>query len=152
GGAVAAAPPSPAPPAPDPTTPHRFAAAPGGQPTPPPVTAAPVAPAALPSAVAGFARARAIAAEPQLPLPAPLPALSQPRSNSGLARFLGAWGGRTLWNQRGREVMLIVLSVDERAGTAEVLLAGNLGNPRTFSDGLSAGFERARARYEFGKL
>ncbi|MBW8270867.1 hypothetical protein, partial [Caldovatus aquaticus] len=97
-------------------------------------------------------RARAGAAERRIPLPADLPALTQARSGSGLARFLGAWGGPTLWNELGRDLLLIVLSVDEAARTAEVLLAGNLGNPRTFSDGLRPGFERARARYEFGKL
>jgi hypothetical protein len=150
GGTVAAAPPPAPRPVPEPAQPQRLAA-PGGQPAPPPA-ATPAAPAALPSAAAGFTVARAIAAERQIPLPAALPAPTQPRSTSGLGRFLGAWGGRTMWNQLGREVLLIVLAVDENAGTAEVLLAGNLGNPGTFSDGLSPGFERARARYQFGKL
>ncbi len=158
GGAVlAASPPSPSAPAPVPAQPEPSAAqqrlAAAASPTPP-ATAAPVSPAAAtPSAGAsGFARVRAVAAERQIPLPAELPAITQQRSASGLGRFLGAWGGRATWNQLGRDLLLIVFSVDEAAGTAEVLLAGNLGNPGTFSAGLSPGFERARARYEFGRL
>jgi hypothetical protein len=153
-GAVAAAPPSPAPPPPrpEPAAPQpRFAA-----PSPPPVPAAPAAPvpaAGVAGAAGGaLARAREVAAGLRIPLPAALPAIAQPRSAGGLGRFLGAWGGASVWNQLGRDLLLIVVSVDEASRSAEVLLAGNLGNPRTFSDGLRPGFERARAQYRFGRL
>src|SRR5262249_59941325 len=63
-------------------------------------------------------KVRALAEKQAIPLPRNLkvlvPAATVPAS---LAGYLGAWGGDRRWNDRGRQAMLIVESIDE-SGTA----------------------------------
>jgi class 3 adenylate cyclase len=93
---------------------------------------APTAPATpqLATAAAGphfdEARVRALAARQAIPLPPQLRVL--PAAGTvphALSDYLGAWGGDGRWNKRGRQVILIVESVDE-AGIALGVYASGL--------------------------
>ena len=63
-------------------------------------------------------KVRALAEKQAIPLPRNLKVLV-PAANvpANLAGYLGAWGGDRRWNDRGRQAMLIVESIDE-TGTA----------------------------------
>jgi adenylate cyclase len=63
-------------------------------------------------------KVRALADKQGIPLPKNLKVLVPPASVSAkLADYLGAWGGERRWTANGRQVMLIVESIDE-SGTA----------------------------------
>jgi hypothetical protein len=85
-----------------------------------PLASAPAAPAP-----AGFddTKIRTLAASQNIPLPPTLkikaPAAAVPARWAG---YLGAWGGDEGWNGNGRQVILVVESVDE-SGTALGTLA-----------------------------
>lgn len=90
----------------------------------------PAGPAAAPHAAArpaparpggaDWAMARRAAAERGISLPAALPPID-PRDAGMLRDYLGAWAGERL-NRTARFAMVIVLSVDEAAGTAQVIM------------------------------
>jgi len=63
-------------------------------------------------------KVRVLAEKQAIPLPRNLKVLA-PATNvpANLAGYLGAWGGDKRWNERGRQAMLIVESIDE-SGTA----------------------------------
>jgi hypothetical protein len=117
-------------PVPGPATPQRRPA-PAAMPAPPPAGSA-----------LAFAAARQVAYTQGIPLPAELPA---PGAGRGAHPLLGAWGGSARWNRTGRQYLLLVLGVDAVGGTADVLLAAGIGQPRSFSDGLQPGWSRHRA-------
>jgi class 3 adenylate cyclase len=63
-------------------------------------------------------KVRALAEKQAIPLPKNLKVLAPPASvPAHLADYLGAWGGEQRWTANGRQVMLIVESIDE-SGTA----------------------------------
>jgi len=138
GAAVALAPP----PAPaEPSAPRRPQQA--ALPQPPAASVAP--PAAGPQ----FAAVRQVAASQGIPLPPDLPAVATSRAAHPM---IGAWGGSPRWNRTSRNYLLLVLGVDAAAGTADVILAGGHGHPRSFSDGLLPGWSRHRAEVSGDRL
>lgn len=102
--------------------------------------AMPAPPVALPQE---FAAARQVAARQGIPLPPDMPAATAGR---GAHPLVGIWGGDPRWNRIGRHLMLFVLSVDSGSGTADIILAGGGGAPRSVSDGLLPGWSRHRAQ------
>jgi hypothetical protein len=139
GGRAPAAPAEPAP---------RVAAA---VPTPQPAAPRGPEPAAMPAPAApqAVAAIRSVAARQGIPLPDPLPL---PAAGRGAHPLLGIWGGEARWNRTGRAYLLIVLSVDAAARTADIILAGGAGDPRSVTMGLPPSWSRHRARLSGGTI
>jgi hypothetical protein len=124
----------------EPAAPRVGAVAPTPQPAPPrgPEPAAMPVPAA-PQAVAAI---RSVAARQGIPLPEPL---LIPAAGRGAHPLVGIWGGEPRWNRTGRAYLLIVLSVDAAGRTADIILAGGAGGPRSLTMGLQPSWSRHRA-------
>jgi hypothetical protein len=90
---------------------------------PAPAALTPARPAAIPGTGSGnWVATRRVAAERAIPLPAAIPPPSR-QAGGQLGKYLGAWGGTELGG--GRHAVVIVLSVDEATGTADILMAAS---------------------------
>jgi len=102
-------------------------------------------------------KVRALADKQGIPLPTNLKVLVPTATvPAGLAKYLGAWGGERRWTPNGRQVMLIVESVDE-SGTAlgffanSVPLVPNVNNNSAHFVPFAAALTDAGLRFVWGQ-
>jgi len=80
------------------------------------------------------AKVRAFAANQGIPLPRALQVLApDPSVPAHIATYLGAWGGERRWTRGGRQVILIVESVDKDGAALGFYAQGAPANPNAVS-------------------
>jgi hypothetical protein len=95
-----------------------------------------------PTADPAFRRTIEAASARSIPLPPDLRTRAFRPVPGRIGRLIGSWGGDNRWGGRGRQIVLVVLSVDEEGKSADVIEAWGPSTSQAYNPNAPAGWAK----------